>query len=155
MLLFLLLLLLLPLCLSLDCPSGLPDCFSPLRVIFQSMGPICLRQTGEGYTHLLHSGLTVLLWLTQRQGTRCSLNKGHLSWNGPSMLSWEEFIQARQGDKPIHCVAQPLYFVSKRENTHYFLWLLGFPYLLLVCYHSGEGKGRKQLLPFGILSMNM
>lgn len=46
-------------------------------------------------------------------------------------------------DKPIHCVAEPLYFVSKMENIHYFLWLLGFPYLLLVCDHSGEGKREK------------
>lgn len=65
-------------------------------------------------------------------------------------------MQAKPRDKPIHCVAQPLYFVSKMENSHYFLWILGFPYLLLVCYHLGEGNGRKQqLLPFGILSTTL
>lgn len=122
--------------------------FFPSESFSEAWIPICLRLPGEGHTHLLRSGLTALLWLAQGQGTRYSQNKGHLSWNGPSTLGWEEFTQAKRqggggGSKPLHCVAQPLYFVSRMEKTHYFRWLLGFPYLLLVCYHSGEGKGEK------------
>lgn len=67
-------------------------------------------------------------------------NKGRLScgWSSHAcllLLGWRNSCKCSGGQAHSFCDAASVYFVSKMEHAHSFLWLLGFPYLLLVCYH--------------------